>query len=122
MAEHDDLLEAGRAYEAACAEQVVPWYHFSVLTDQMRAAASGGDRVAAASGASDGFAASFANAGSDPELIRLLMRVMNLLELPAGAAREAARAAGRRRRPRRSRPPGPKVKRPSRDDLLAVVA
>ncbi len=34
-----DLVAAGRAYEAASLERVVPWYHFSVLTDGMRGAA-----------------------------------------------------------------------------------
>jgi 2-polyprenyl-6-methoxyphenol hydroxylase-like FAD-dependent oxidoreductase len=123
LAAHDDLGEAARAYEAACAEQVAPWYYFSVLTDQMRAAASGGDRVAAAAGNGDGFAAAFATMGSDPELLHLLMRVMNLLELPQvlmermGDLQAAAPAPASASRPR-----GPKVKRPSRDELLAVVA
>jgi len=119
VAGHDDLLEAARAYEAACDEQVAPWYHFSVLTDQMRAAATGGDRVAAAAGGGDGLAAAFANIGSDPGMMRLLMRVMNLLELPQvlmAKLPEMSAAA-----PSPPRPRGPKVKRPSRDDLLAVV-
>jgi 2-polyprenyl-6-methoxyphenol hydroxylase-like FAD-dependent oxidoreductase len=121
LAGHDDLLDAARAYEAASTEQVVPWYHFSVLTDQMRAAAlaSGGS---GASAGGDPFAALFgAGAGAvDPELIRLVLRVMNLLELPeALIARmpemQAASAAA----------PKPEVDastRLTRDDLLAVVA
>jgi 2-polyprenyl-6-methoxyphenol hydroxylase-like FAD-dependent oxidoreductase len=120
LADHDDLLDAARAYEAASTEQVVPWYHFSVLTDQMRAAAlaSGGSGA----GGGDPFAALFgAGAGAvDPELIRLVLRVMNLLELPeALIARmpemQAASAAA----------PKPEVDastRLTRDDLLAVVA
>ena len=100
---HDDLLDAARAYEAACAEQVAPWYHFSVLTDQMRAAASGGDRVAAAAGNGDGLAAVFANMGSDPEMLRLVMRVMNLLELPQVLIEKLPEHGGRRRPRRRGR-------------------
>jgi len=121
VAAHDDLLEASRAYEAACAEQVAPWYYFSVLTDQMRAAASKGDNVAAAAGNGDGLAAAFASMGSDPEMLRLVMRVMNLLELPQVLMEKLpAMAAATPAAPPRRR--GPKVKRPSRDDLLAVVA
>jgi hypothetical protein len=82
--------------------------------------AAGGDPRNASG---DPFAALF-SAGADPELIRLVLRVMNLLELPitlmarlpelqAKAAAEPARAP---------RPSGAKVKRPSRADLLAVVA
>lgn len=120
VADNDDLLEIGRAYETASAEQVAPWYYFSVLTDQMRAAASGGDRVAAAAGAGDGFAAAFASIGTNPEMMHLMMRVMNLLELPQVLMErlpELQSAA-----PAAPPPRGPKVKRPSRDELLAVVA
>jgi 2-polyprenyl-6-methoxyphenol hydroxylase-like FAD-dependent oxidoreductase len=121
VAEHDDLLDAARGYELRCAEQVAPWYYFSVLTDQMRSAASGGDRVAAAAGNGDGFAAAFANMGSDPEMMHLLMRVMHLLELPQVLMEKLpAMAAAAPEAP--PRPRGPKVKRPSRDELLAVVA
>ena len=86
----------------------------------MRAAASGGDRVAAASGANDGFAAVFANAASNPEMLRLLMRVMNLLELPQALFEKLPEMAAAPAAPQR--PPGPRVKHPSRDELLAVVA
>jgi 2-polyprenyl-6-methoxyphenol hydroxylase-like FAD-dependent oxidoreductase len=119
VTEHDDLLEAGRGYEAACDAQVRPWYDFSVLTDQMRAVASNGDRVAAASGANDGFGAIFANAASNPEMLRLLMRVMNLLELPQALWEKLPEMAAA---PAPARPPGPRVKHPSREQLLAVVA
>ena len=120
VGEHDSLLEAARAYEAASAEQVTPWYHFSVLTDQMRAAAAaGGDPFeAAAEGRSDAFSAAFANMGSDPELIRLVMRVMNLLELPSALLARIPTSAPAAP----PRPSGPKVKRPSRQDILGVVA
>jgi 2-polyprenyl-6-methoxyphenol hydroxylase-like FAD-dependent oxidoreductase len=119
LAGHDDLLDVARAYEAACAEQVAPWYHFSVLTDQMRAAASGGNRVAAAGGAGDGFAAALADLGHDPEAMRLLMRVVHLLELPQVLMAKLPELSATRAV---ARPKRPKVKRPTRDDLLAVVA
>jgi 2-polyprenyl-6-methoxyphenol hydroxylase-like FAD-dependent oxidoreductase len=117
VADHDDLLDAARAYEAACAEHVVPWYHFSVLTDQMRMAASGGDRVAAAGGAGVGFAAVLANIGDNPELARLFMRVMHLLELPQALMAKLPEMSGASAAPS---PGAPTVKRPSRADLLAV--
>jgi 2-polyprenyl-6-methoxyphenol hydroxylase-like FAD-dependent oxidoreductase len=84
VAEHDDLLSAAQAYESACDEQVVPWYHFSVLTDPMRAAAvarSGQRGSAVAAAASDPFAALFGG-GAAPETVVLVLRVLNLLELP----------------------------------------
>jgi hypothetical protein len=61
--------------------------------------------------------------GGDPELIRLVMRVMNLLEPPQAILErlpelQAAAAAA----PTQARPTGPRVKRPTREDLLAVVA
>jgi 2-polyprenyl-6-methoxyphenol hydroxylase-like FAD-dependent oxidoreductase len=115
-----DLVDAGRAYEAASQERVVPWYHFSVMTDQMRSATSAGGRNGGPGGGGD-LGALFSGAIGDPELIRTLMRVMNLLEPPTAIIAllpqlQAASAAAP------LRPRGPKVKRPSRDDLLAVVA
>jgi 2-polyprenyl-6-methoxyphenol hydroxylase-like FAD-dependent oxidoreductase len=121
LAKHDDVLEAARAYEEDSAEQVVPWYHFSVLTDQMRAAASGGDLVAAAGGNGDGFGALFSGMLKDPELVHLMLRVLNLLELPTALLarlpelQAAAPAEG-------WRPRDDTVKRPSREELLSVVA
>jgi 2-polyprenyl-6-methoxyphenol hydroxylase-like FAD-dependent oxidoreductase len=122
LSSHDDLESAARDYEAACVEQIVPWYQFSVLTDQMRTAA--GVRPGSGPSASDPFAALFGGGGADPETVRLVMRVMNLLELPSALlarlpelqANAAARFA--------SAPaePATRVRRPSREDLLAVVA
>jgi hypothetical protein len=122
VASHADLGTAARAYEAKCGEQVVPWYQFSVLTDQMRAAA--GVRPGSGPSASDPFSAIFGGGGADPETVRLVMRVMNLLELPSAllarlpelqakaATRPGAAPTGR----------GPRVRRPSRDELLSVGA
>jgi 2-polyprenyl-6-methoxyphenol hydroxylase-like FAD-dependent oxidoreductase len=118
VADAGDLLAAGRAYETACHEQVEPWYHFSLLTDQMRQAVASNGR---GGGGNSDLARVFSGAGGDPELIRTVMRVMNLLEPPqALIARMPELQAAAAARP--IRPRGPKIKRPSRDDLLAVVA
>jgi 2-polyprenyl-6-methoxyphenol hydroxylase-like FAD-dependent oxidoreductase len=119
LREHGDLLAAGRAYEAACKEHVEPWYHFSVLTDSMRSAAATGDGPGAGGGGFD-FRAVFAGGDADPELIHTFLRVFHLLEppmvlmarLPEMQAAAAARPA----------PPPDPIVRPTRDDLLAVVA
>ena len=104
VAEHDDLLEAGRAYEAASAEQVTPWYHFSVLTDQMRASASGGDRVAAAERRERRVRRDLRQRGQQPGAVAARDAGDEPARAPAGAAGEAAgdaaAAADRRRRHR----------------------
>ena len=123
----DDVLDAAKAYEAQSEDEVVPWYHFSVMTDQMRsaAAARGEDPR---SGSGDPFAAVFAG-GGDPELIRLVMRVMNLLELPmtllARLPELQAKAAAKPAPPPKAdttKSDTPKGRRPTRADLLAVGA
>jgi 2-polyprenyl-6-methoxyphenol hydroxylase-like FAD-dependent oxidoreductase len=122
LREHDDLLSAGRAYEQRSIAEVVPWYQFSVMTDEMRkaAAAAGADP---STGSGDPLGSLFAGGGGDPEVIRLVMRVMNLLEMPSVLMERLpelqAKAAAN---PKPAPPPAPKVKRPSRADLLAVVA
>ena len=123
VAEHDDLVAAARDYEAKCVEQVVPWYQFSVLTDQMRVAAGvrpGSDP----SSSNDPFAAIFGGGGTDPETVRLLMRVMNLLELPSAllARLPELQATAAARPAPAPKQKGERVRRPSRDELLAVVA
>lgn len=124
LAEHDDLLSAARTYEQRSTDEVVPWYQFSVLTDQMRSAAAARGEDPTAGGSGDPFAALF-SAGADPETIRLLLRVMNLLEQPMALMAKLpelqakAAAAPKAERPK---PTGPKVKRPTRADILAVVA
>ncbi len=130
VADSTDLATAGRQYEAQSAARVEPWFHFSVLSDQMRPRVPG-DAVAGAAGPSAGaggldiFGAASA-ATADPDLVHLLLRVVNLLELPDAlwtrlpelqrSAAEAAAAAASRRAGRPQRP------RPSRDEILAVVA
>lgn len=116
-----DLLDAVRAYEGWCAQQVIPWYQFSVLTDQMRAMASpsGSGRVPSADGSSL-FAGVLTGAAADPMLVRTVLRVMHLLEPPQALIEKLPeiQAASVARPPRR---PGPRTKRPSREDLLAVL-
>jgi 2-polyprenyl-6-methoxyphenol hydroxylase-like FAD-dependent oxidoreductase len=122
LSTHEDLESAARDYEAACVEQVVPWYQFSVLTDQMRAAA--GVRPGSGPSASDPFAALFGGGGSDPEVVRLVMRVMNLLELPSALMAKLPELQANAAKRFASAPaePAVRVRRPSRADLLAVVA
>lgn len=115
---HDDVLSAARTYEARSNDEVVPWYQFSVLTDQMRqaAVAAGADP---STGAGDPFMALFAG-GADPEVVRLVMRVMNLLEMPSVLMErlpELQAKAAANPQPKRELPA---VKRPSRADLLAA--
>ncbi|HVX17586.1 MAG TPA: FAD-dependent oxidoreductase [Acidimicrobiales bacterium] len=135
----DDLLDAARRYEAASAAQVEPWYHFSVMTDQMRAHIPGGIRSkpapqpgeAAAAAEQPGlgnfdFFTILTSGFAEPELLRVVLRVMNLLDPPhtlltrlADFQRigEAARQQAARRRRDEPRP-----RRVTRDELLAVVA
>ena len=118
LGSHEDVLSAATAYEQRSIDEVVPWYQFSVLTDQMRqaATAAGADP---STGAGDPFAALFAG-GAAPEVIRLVMRVMNLLEMPSTLMEKLpelqAKAAANPAPPREV----PKVKRPKRADLLAA--
>lgn len=126
LAGAEDLVDAARTYEADCERLVAPWYRFSVLTDQMRAAAAGGSQARAEtspSGDGDPFTMLF-RGGGDPELVRRAMRVMHLLELPDQLLMMLPQLQARwseltpeERAPRTSTRP-----RPSRDDLLAVVA
>jgi len=115
-----DLVAAGRAYEMLAEETVVPWYRFSVLTDAMRAAAvsrSGWE------GGQDAFdlGALLTGDDRDPERVRTVMRVFNLLELPDALVdlMSTVRPAADEQP---SRPRGQRVKGPTRADLLAVVA
>jgi 2-polyprenyl-6-methoxyphenol hydroxylase-like FAD-dependent oxidoreductase len=119
LTECPDLAAAGRAYEALAEETVVPWYRFSVLTDAMRAAAVSRGGLDAAREFDLG--AVFAGDDRDPERVRTVMRVFNLLEPPSALFDLMATARGATdEQPARPRPP--RTKGPTRDDLLAVVA
>ena len=60
---------------------------------------------------------------NNPELIRLMMRVMNLLDLPSVIMEKLPELqANAAKAPAPPTPKGPKVKRPTREDLLAVTA
>jgi len=128
VAANDDLESAARQYEADSAARVQPWYHLSVLTDQLRPALPGrGARNGSGRGDVAGldlFGALSAASG-DPELLHLASRVLHLLETPQALwarlpdlQRAAAEAPPRLPR-RRGRP---RVHRPSRDEILAVGA
>jgi 2-polyprenyl-6-methoxyphenol hydroxylase-like FAD-dependent oxidoreductase len=115
-----DLVAAGRAYESLAEDTVVPWYRFSVLTDALRAAAvsrSGWE------GGRDGFELGglFNGDDRDPELVRTVMRVFNLLEPPSVLIDLIANARASADEPP-SPPREPGTKGPTRDDLLAVEA
>jgi 2-polyprenyl-6-methoxyphenol hydroxylase-like FAD-dependent oxidoreductase len=111
-----DLVEAARAYESRAEETVVPWYRFSVLSDALRATAVS---RAGWEGAQDfDLGAVFTGADRDPERVRTVMRVFNLLE-PPSVLFDLMPAAAPAQPP--ERPRGPRVNGPTRDDLLAVV-
>jgi len=123
VAEAEDLDAAARLYEARCRELVQPWYHFSVLSDQMRSRAGATPSNGGAPVGLD-FATVLGRGGGHPQLVRSVMRVLNMLDPPqmlielmpqlqAAAAEMGARSRDPARPPRR---------RPSRDELLAVVA
>jgi 2-polyprenyl-6-methoxyphenol hydroxylase-like FAD-dependent oxidoreductase len=116
-----NVLEAARAYEAACRELVVPWYHFSVLTDQLRQAAIGSSGLRDGSVGPSMFDPSLLFGAGDPQTIRTAMRVFNLLDPPEamiGLLPELQAAAAARP----LRPAGRSVRRPTREELLGVVA
>src|SRR5699024_6811314 len=83
IADRDDLETAARPYAADCEEQVAPWYRFSVLSDQMRAASAGSLAAAETNPSTrrDPFSQLFSGE-LEPELVRTAMRVMNLLDSP----------------------------------------
>lgn len=125
--EADDLVDVGRRYEAACAAQVEPWYQFSVMTDRLRSmTASPLTEVSSATSSGSGFnlLGVLTSAGSDVELIRDAMRVLNLLELPQSLLARLPEIQGRLAAspPEPLRPAAPRRRRPTRDELLGVVA
>ena len=70
----DDLLAVGRAYEAAAASEIRPWYYLSVLADQVSAAQDrGGDLT---------IGSNVAPRAGDPETQLAFARVFSLLDPP----------------------------------------
>jgi flavin-dependent dehydrogenase len=126
LAGTDDLRSAGRRYEKWSSERVEPWYHFSVMTDGMRTNRPKKDKRDVPTGYDStglDFAALMANIANDPEAVHTMMRVMNLLE-PPSAIFELLQRAGQAaaESPPTPIPVAPRPPRPSRDELLAVVA
>jgi 2-polyprenyl-6-methoxyphenol hydroxylase-like FAD-dependent oxidoreductase len=125
LADCDDLAAVGRHYEAASAARVEPWYQFSVLTDQMRST-SGSTADERARGGGFDILGMVAGGSDDVELVRIVLRVLNLLELPQALLlrlpqlQTAVAAAAPRKETERST--RPRRARPTRDELLAVVA
>ncbi len=118
---HDDAAEAGAAYEAACGEQVTPWYHHAVELDRSGADLEKGeavdqvhrDRLRALMGASQ----------SDPIVGRAMARLFNLLSLPSeldADPRFVLRAAEIMGDPERY--PTPERPGPAREALLDALA
>jgi len=121
VAETEDLGGAARLYEFRCKKQIEPWYHFSVYTDEMRARAGG--TLETESGRAGGFdLAGLARSGADPHLIHSVMRVLNLLDPPRVIAEKMAQFETKDRDRLSVDPAALRRKRPTRDELLGVVA
>lgn len=122
ITEARDLIDLSRRYEAECEETVAPWYRFSLLTDQMRTMATGDGLSSAPDG--DGLLGLMAGAGSDPELMRAALRVLNLLDLPEVLLASLPELQARVQLLPRPHERGARPRRhgPTREQLLAVVA
>jgi 2-polyprenyl-6-methoxyphenol hydroxylase-like FAD-dependent oxidoreductase len=119
VAAHDDPTEVGRAYEAACREEITPWYHHAVEIDRSGADPAGTDGPPGA----NRFGAVMAAAATDPVIGRGMARLWNLLTKPADLAADAeftARAAAIMADP--ATYPDPVPLGPSRQALLDTVA
>ncbi len=119
VAAHDDPAEVARAYEAACREEVTPWYHHAVEIDRSGADPARTDGPAGA----NRFGAVMAAAGNDPVIGRGMARLWNLLTKPADLAADAtftARAAAIMADP--DTYPDPVPAGPSRQALLDTLA
>jgi 2-polyprenyl-6-methoxyphenol hydroxylase-like FAD-dependent oxidoreductase len=84
---HDDPAEVGRAYEAACRDQVTPWFRQAVETDRSGADPATGDGE---TGRGDRLGAVMAVARTDPLIGRAMARFWNLLTTPAELAGDPA--------------------------------
>jgi 2-polyprenyl-6-methoxyphenol hydroxylase-like FAD-dependent oxidoreductase len=119
-AAHDDPTGVARAYEAACSEEITPWYHHAVEIDRSGADPARTDGPAATA---NRFGAVMAAAASDPVIGRGMARLWNLLTKPADLAADAAftaRAAAIMADP--DTYPDPVPLGPSRQALLDALA
>lgn len=116
---------AGRSatYEAACGQQVEPWYDLAVRTDAASADPTGsGGGDAPASPQAKAMAALFAAGASDPVIGRALARLWNLLDPPSDLAADpevVGRMAAVMADPD-AHPPPPRLG-PTRAELLAML-
>jgi 2-polyprenyl-6-methoxyphenol hydroxylase-like FAD-dependent oxidoreductase len=119
----DDLAARARAYEAASAREVEPWFEVSVQMDKMGADPSGSPIAGGAGGAGGGgITALFVAAATDPVIGRGFARFWNLLVTPAElmADGEFVAAAAAVMADPDAYPLPPRVG-PSRSELLASL-
>lgn len=81
LRDHDDPAERGAAYEAACSEQVTPWYHHAVALDRSGSDPERGEAFDHAY--QDRVRALMAASQNDPIVGRAMGRLFNLLSLPS---------------------------------------
>jgi 2-polyprenyl-6-methoxyphenol hydroxylase-like FAD-dependent oxidoreductase len=123
-----DAMARATAYEAACAEQVEPWFDLAVQTDEMGAdptgfSGTGADGQKPVNPQARAMAAVFAAGATDPVIGRALARLWNMLDRPADLAADpevVARMAAVMADPD-AYPPPPRVG-PTRSDLLTILA
>ncbi len=125
LTEHgDDAVARATAYEAACKQQVEPWFDVSVMTDKAGADPKG----FLLGGATDPnemtpMRALFLAAATDPVIGRAFARFFNLMALPREVMTDPvvmARVAEVMAAPEKF-PPPPAAEGPSRDELLAAL-
>jgi hypothetical protein len=84
VAHPDDPVTCAQVYEAACREQVEPWYQLSVQTDKARRARMAGERASPspAGGPASPIDQLMRLGGDDPIVGRAILQVINLLATP----------------------------------------
>jgi 2-polyprenyl-6-methoxyphenol hydroxylase-like FAD-dependent oxidoreductase len=120
----DDLLAAGRDYEAACTREILPWYRAAVAQDAaVRADAAGepgADEHPLRAMLRDGLMPALR---TDPVVFRAFLRMFNLLEPPESLMTNAD-VVGRVMavfQGRDERPPEPPLG-PPRAEMLAAIS
>ena len=120
VAAHEGAPELAAAYEAACRDEVSPWFHHAVEIDRAGADPAKSDAPGAAG---DRFGAVLAAGQTDPVIGRAMARLWNLLTKPAEPGQDpefVARAAAIMADP--DTYPTPVAAGPSRQVLLETVA